>query len=311
MMLLIGSRALKFHYPSSRMPKDFDFIGSEKEIKEFLDSFPHKDTSNHEKKKRATIDLGHRKISVELELIEQYPSSSYIYQHDMGTVVYDEMLKVKYRIASPSTLFLLKRSHIPFNIHWEKNIEDYLFLRKEIIKTNNLPLWWEKAFDLRFEEVKNRINKHQINFDLDNSEFFKKSEKFVGRVVEHDSLHRATCFYKEPLFLSAKDDLSKAALSEEKVALMSDNLKIQMIQEEAMVLSLERYVIPCITKKQPYDANKVYRKVAAKMVYNYLPLFLRHFAADNFESIVNLNVDYVSKCLQNHNELRNKLVKHD
>ena len=65
-----------------------------------------------------------------------------------------------------------------------------------------------------------------MNFDLGNSDFFKKSEKFVNRVVEHDSLHYATCFYDKPLFLFAKEDETKAALSKKKVREMSHIFKI-------------------------------------------------------------------------------------
>lgn len=302
-MLLIGSRATRFHFPEARKPKDYDFMATTVEVDQFLSKFSYKDTTHHPKKRRAQIDLnGHgHKVSFEFELIEHYPSSQIITKYDKSYSKDDKELGIKYFVASPQTLFLLKRSHVVYNIHWDKNILDYLFLRNKITTLSYpLPLWWEKAYNLRFEEVKNRVAKKEMNFDVDNSEFFKKSEKFVNRKVEHDSLHYATCFLDKPIFMTVKDDLSKAALSETKVAQLSPDLKIMMIQEEAMALSLERYIIPSLLESKPFDAKLAYIKTAKKMVYHYLPIFLRHFAADHFLEIVDLKIDYVNKFLNNH-----------
>lgn len=307
-MLLIGSRAARFHFPDARKPKDYDFIATSQEVDQFLSKFDYVDTSTHEKKRRARINLDGLRISFEFDIAERVPSSNLIYKYDWGFSKDDNLLKCHYRVASPQTLFLLKRSHIIFNIHWQKNIYDYLFLRERVMKMA-LPLWWEKVYQLRLEEVKNRVSQKGMNFDVDNSDFFKKSEKFVNRIVEHDSLHYATCFYDKPLFLVAKDDLRKAALSENKVQAMSHDLKIKMIQEECMALSLERYIIPSLLKKESYDSKLVYQKTACKMVYNYLPLWFRHFAADNFLEILDLKIDYVTKCLTNHLSLKQKIME--
>lgn len=295
-MLLIGSRAAKIHYPEFRQPKDYDFIATSKEVDSFLSKFSFVDTSKHEKKRRARASVRGAKLNFEFDLVEHHESSKLIYKKDWGHWHQDNYLGVIYQVANPFTLLLLKKSHIIFNIHWDKNINDYLFLKEKVKK---FPSWWNEVLRLRFKEVKTRINKKQFNFNVDNSEFFRKSEKFINRVIEHDALHYATCFYDKPLFLLAKEDLSKAELSKEKVRQMSHLQKIQMIQEECMALSLERHIIPCLQNKQPYDADVAYRKVAGQMVYNYLPMFLRYFAADHFNEILNLKVNYVQKFLNN------------
>lgn len=301
-MLLIGSRAAKFWYPEFRTPKDYDFIATSQEVDNFLSKFSYRDTSSHSKKRRARVEVHGYKLSFEFELAEHYPSSNLIYKNDTTIRNTDNLLSITYGVASPPTLYLLKKSHIIFNIHWDKNIQDYLFLRGKCQTdfVDFLPGWKRDALRLRFDEIKARIKSKEMNFDQDNSEFFKKSEKFVNRVVEHDSLHYATCFNDKPLFLSAKDDLTKAALSKEKIRKMFHLQKIQMIQEEIMVLALERYIIPCMLAKQTYNARSAYRKIAAKMVHNYLPYFLRYFAADNFMEILDLKVDYVQLFLDRH-----------
>lgn len=299
-MLLIGSRAARFHFPEFRKPRDYDFIATSQEVDDFLSKFTYQDTSSHPKKRRAKVDVHGYKLNFEFELAERYPSSALIYKNDMTSGYIDKQLGIAYRVAHPNTLYLLKKSHIIFNIHWDKNIYDYLFLKEKCNPEFALFGWRNKALRLRFDEIKSRIKSKEMNFDRDNSDFFKRSEKFVNRVVEHDSLHYATCFYDKPLFLSAKDDVTKASLSKEKVRQMSHIQKIRMIQEEIMALSLERYIIPCMMAKKPYNARGAYQKVAAKMVHNYLPYFLRYFAADNFVEILDLKVDYVQLFLDRH-----------
>lgn len=298
-MLLIGSRAARYWYPEFRKPKDYDFIATSQEVDDFLSKFTYQDTSSHSKKRRAKVDVHGYKLNFEFELAECYPSSALIYKNDTTVHNKDNLLGITYGVASPQTLYLLKKSHIIFNIHWDKNIYDYLFLKGKC-QTDFLPGWKRDALRLRFDEIKARIKSKEMNFNQDNSDFFKKSEKFVNRVVEHDSLHYATCFYDKPLFLSAKDDVTKASLSKEKVRQMSHIQKIRMIQEEIMALSLERHIIPCMMAKKPYNARSAYQKVAAKMVHNYLPYFLRYFAADNFVEILDLKVDYVELFLERH-----------
>ena len=202
-MLLIGSRATLYHYSDARAPKDYDFLATKEEVDFFLSFFKWKDTSSHEKKLRARVKLDDRFHSFEFDLVEYYPSSKLILDNDKMSIVNDNLLHFQYHVASPATLLLLKKSHITFNIHWWKNIYDYLYLNSKGIKIN--AGWEQQAYDLRYNEILNRANRKQMNFDVENSEFFKKSEKFVNRVVEHDSLHYATCFYEEPLFLLAKD----------------------------------------------------------------------------------------------------------
>lgn len=186
-----------------------------------------------------------------------------------------------------------QKSHIIFPIHWKKNIINYLFL-KDQVNISNIKDWQKESYQLRFDKTKERFNK-EINFNLSNEEFFKKSEKLINIVIEHDSIHSAIAFHTNPLFLLAKDDISRAELSETKINQMTYLQKIQMIQEEIMVLSLERHIIQAILNKKSFEQKSIYIDMAGRMVNHYLPIFLRHFAADNFAQILDLNIDFVEK----------------
>lgn len=298
-MLLIGSRATKYHFSDFRNPKDYDFIASKYEAERFLSDFKYTDVSSHPKKLRAKVELNNKRASLfEFDLTDYYPSSRIIYHTDRYYSYNDEKLGTSYYIASVETLYLLKRSHICFNIHWQKSIADMLYL-KQYININNLNQEWYDTFNLRFQEIKDRVKYKERNFDISNSDFFKVSEKMVNRLLPHDNIHYATCFFDRPLFMTVKDDLSKAAMSEAKVNALSHDQKIKLIQEECMALTIERYILPCVKNNKPYNASEAYAAIAGKMVYNYLPMFLKLFAADNFLEILDLKIDYVDKFFKN------------
>lgn len=293
-MLLIGSRAAKHHFPFYRRPKDYDFIASKHEIDHFLSSQKWKDISSHEKKVRARIVINDKPTVFEFEVTEKMPSGKQLAMIPNNVYRKDTDLDIVYQVASPEILFLLKKSHICFNIHWKKNIADYLFL-KDRIDESKLDGQWRGLFDLRFNETKERVKFKDRDFDVDNSEFFKVSEKMVNRMIPHDNLHLATCFYDRPLFMEVKDDLSKAVMNPAKVEALPHKKKIQLIQEECMALALERYILPCTRDMKPFSARQAYVDTAGRMVYNYLPMFLKFFAADNFVEILDLPVNYVEK----------------
>lgn len=297
-MLLIGSRAVKHHFPFYRRPRDYDFIASRHEVDHFLSTRKWKDASSHDKKVRARINFDDRAVMFEFELMEKSQSAQQLFAAPGHTHRKDSELGIVYQVASPETLFLLKKSHICFNIHWKKTVADYLFL-KERLDQSKLDGPWQGLFQLRFDETKARVKFKDRNFDVDNSEFFKSSEKMVRRMIPHDNLHFATCFYDRPLFMEVKDDLTKAAMNPKKVDALSHLKKIQLVQEECMALSLERYILPCVRDMRPFNARQAYVDTAGRMIYNYLPMFLKFFAADNFLEILDLPFDYVEKFLDN------------
>jgi len=296
-MLLIGSRATKFHFPFARNPKDYDFIARIQEVDHFKSLVKCTDISTHEKKVKLRVELD-KPTLFEFELIEHCASARQLESTHFNFYKNDKQLGIVYRVASPEALFLLKKSHLCFNIHWKKNMQDFLYL-KERIDEKKISPGLNYFFNTRFNEVKERVKFKDRNFDVDNSEFFRVSEKMLNRMVPHDNIHFATCFFNRPLFMEVKDDLSRAEMNQIKVFNLAHELKIKLIQEETMALAIERYILPCVRDKKPYDAQAAYVNTACRMVYNYLPMFLKFFAIDNFLEILDLKIDYVDKFFRN------------
>jgi len=73
-------------------------------------------------------------------------------------------------------LYLTKRSHIYWPIHWEKNIEDLHNLKKMIIRLNTYQE--DEYYQLRLSEHEKRFGKKfKANLNVSNEVFSEKVKK--------------------------------------------------------------------------------------------------------------------------------------
>lgn len=298
-MLLVGSRAIKYHRPDFRDPQDWDLIGSSSEIFEWYEdhlpeiaSFLPNDRGS---KFHCKLLSGTR---VELEVSEEVESSRLLTRLPSETAsinlgVLDES---EVQIPSLSTLLLLKRSHLIFPAHWWKNIQDYHWL-----KTRVPPDFTENQlhfFRTRRKEVEHRSSK-RVNLNMSNDDFFKKSQSSVGRIYDHDSIHTAVSFYGEPLHNRMRPDPLKAATSHRLFRLMSHLDQVRAVQEEAMVIALERILIPALQSSAILAADVVenaYRWAVMRISTTLTAGWFREFAIEHHPEVVALNgYDFVAK----------------
>jgi hypothetical protein len=289
-MLLIGSRAAKFWYPDFRQPKDIDLIVSLDEL-EILKSIPNIKTISSKHLKH-TFKLND--VMIEAEIADYIPSSLEIKKRNQHQqVALSDLDSLEVYICKPEFLFLIKKSHITFNINWKKNFLDYHFLLKKYDWNDHYYL--NKDFDylykMRYEETKERNKFKDHNFDKLNEDFFKDG---VKRIVPHDLIHDVVKFYKRPLFESIKYDLTKAKIDLDLFNKLSYDDKLKNIAEEVMVLSIERVFLPMYLEGKEISDwyfNFHLKETLAKVCNNYLPFDFRMFAIDNFYSIL----DYIQK----------------
>lgn len=268
-MILIGSQAAKHYYSDFRQPKDWDFIALHSEISKF-----GRDYINPAYAKQTYI---YDDKQVEVEFIFRGQSSDLLQQEITEEV---DTPFGKAGVLSLEALFLLKKSHVWYKHNWLKNFLDYKFLQK---KLGFIPTRLKSILDLRIQETKNRVRFHEKDFDLKNNDFFRDS---VKRHVEHDKIHEVIKFCDVPIFQMLKDDQSKANISFEKFQALSFDLKIKNIQEECMVLALERHLIPAHFNKTTVSEKFALTDIMRKMCYNFLPYEFRFFAIDYFDVIL-------------------------
>jgi len=281
--ILIGSRAAKHYFADFREPIDHDFLVSEEWLHSFFsenyDRIVELTPAHDGIKYRCKLVSGEK---LEFEIIEKVPSSVEIARIINGRAAEDVTLLRRTRfgffslVAPTDILFLLKKAHVEFDIHWEKNIADYTWFAGRVMFSPELEL----IRKMRSNEVEVRLKVRKPNFKKSNADFFKDA---VGRQYPHDELHEWVAFYDRPIFYWLKDDPETAEVSEQRWDTLTRRQKIQAIQEEAMVLALERWILP--GKSEPQSA---YSKAVKALCTRLLPNFMQWFAIDNHSEVMKL-----------------------
>lgn len=276
-MILVGSRAARFIFPEFREPRaDYDSIALEDEYYEIKSNNGIQITDEVPGKLIVMI----QDIRMEIEIAVKGNSSFEVYPFSDRFVDVPGIGRVG--VANPEVLLLFKQSHVCFQHAWEKTFKDYKFLRSKI----RIPEWMEPILDLRIQETKKRINFKERDFEVTNNEFFQKSAHAVRRFMPHDQIHEFVKFGNVPMFTLLKDDLGMAQISYSRFLDFSFSDKIKNMQEEAMVLALERYILPSVVDGIPFSEKLSCLKIMKQLCYNYLPFNFRQFAVDNFNLIL-------------------------
>lgn len=197
-----------------------------------------------------------------------------------------------FHFVNSEVLYLTKKSHIHYPIHYDKSIADYSLLKtvidKEKVKTYQL------YYDLRLQETKDRINKRLPTLNRTNEDFFDRSKNVVGYVFEHDDIHEAIKHYERPVYEMMKKDFSKAWCEKDMFHNLPHEYKVRCVQEEAYVIALERYII--LRKGHYKDPQLAYKAALQRICTTLCSGFFRDFAVDNYFEILDAYSDnYVDK----------------
>lgn len=246
-MLLIGSRATQYVCLKARHANDWDFIVTPKELATWI-----KDRVANIVKHRLREDekkvFVHLKTGEHIEFELAHPGSSGEMFLNCGAVsglVVRNSNLGSFYVASPTALYLIKKSHVKHPIRWFKTIEDYHFLKgwtRSLLSDSEV-----KAFEKRSEEVNNRASrKKKVNLNMSNEDFFKKSSGKVRRIYEHDDLHLVTSYYEIPLYQQLKHDKTKAKLEKDLWDKLDYKDQLKVVREECYAIALERTLIPML-----------------------------------------------------------------
>lgn len=165
-MILIGSKAAKYWFPDFRNQKDFDIIGTHIEYKNLIKSIEVKHII--EKPHKNIVNFIHNNQKCILEFEFDYRQSAKMLIANQSNFNQTMVFNQPIHIANQSTLYLLKRSHLYWNIHWVKSIEDYHWIKAR----SHIPSQFDYDFySIRHREIYDRfstpINKLSINlYDL-------------------------------------------------------------------------------------------------------------------------------------------------
>lgn len=307
-MLIIGSVAAKAWIPSFRDQNDFDVWMMPDEFSAWYNANLDKIISfvpeRMEDKYFVKLNDGTKINSIEIRILTEHCSQLMFHKAQRHNKEID-VIGGTFKVASVKTLIKLKRSHLEFPLRWNKHIADYADLM-EYYRTNQAECDAQQDNDLLelgykqlYKTTTQRLGVTKANLNMSNDDFFAKSEAKVRRIYDHDSIHRAVMFYDQPMFEKIKDDLSKASCSKRLWDDLSHDDKIRAVQEEAMVIALERKVLPKLIANETYDANQAYAWALQRICTNLTSGWFRSFALDNWRECSQLNFNYVEKLDKN------------
>lgn len=278
-MILIGSYALAILglRPFDEV-KDLDLIGSAVDIELFRAAHQAIIEREHE-------EHGHRHVfylrnAAPLERVEI----------DFEQSVSDRMLPalckqtarilgIEVSIPSIEVLYLIKRAHANVPVHYDKTIRDLTQ-----IKTLLGPI--EEAQQAFYQERKKEcqsrylLNRQRFSLAVSNEDFFDLSDHV--RTYVHDDLHDAVAHeLNRPLYKRCKKDLSLAKIDIELFEALSMSDRLRMVQEEFMVIGLERFYL----HDKTLTPRQIYRKGMHKTIRDLFVGYFQDFCIDHIDQL--------------------------
>lgn len=299
-LLLVGSRAAQLWDKEFRRANDIDVWVDREGLIAFLEavqSFTKSVYSKHQDHYRVNLITGETiELSIKPSMLELCNYTSRV--HRLFGVI-------DVQVATPYMLYKIKWAHVVHPHIWHKTISDYHYFREKYGDEFG-EVWgqWHTAnehLDMLpiFYDERARKDKSKAKLDMSNEKFFGKSARSLGRVFIHDDLHEAVKFYDTPIYTWLKLDQSKAMVNKGKFIQLSQEDKVKCVQEEAMSIALERYLIPQYLTERGLEkvdariAEGAFRKAVERISTTLTKGWFREFAIENWPAVVSNVPDYV------------------
>lgn len=189
-------------------------------------------------------------------------------------------------VATLDELYTLKISHSEWEFKdWDKHIADAYAMRQA--GASLVP----ELYAIAYKQWELKKGKKNINLNKDKEEFFTSG---VRRKYEHDSVHAAVAYNDDPMYMRILKDDAEVMTSAEKFKNLTEEEKIMLAQEEVMVLSLERDLIPN-GEPMPFDIHTSYRKQLRLLITRYSKGWFPLWMIQNYHLIATPSVDYWNK----------------
>ncbi len=274
-MLIIGSRALNYHFPNLiKELNDWDYIATEKEVHEWFDN-----------KNITPIIKEYTNLKVYTTIIDNINYEFEIAEEGYSAWDYLDLSKNKegtYEWANLNILYSIKKSHIHQPINWYKHIDDYHFLKKILIIDH-----LEEITKKRSKETDIRLNTRTPNLNQSVDEFVKESQNILNRIFDHDDLHKIVAYYEHPLYFKIQPSHDRVMCSKDLWEELNYEDKIKCVLEEAYVISLERKIVPMLFQQGNFYTKETAVKWAIMRICTTLASgWFRDFSINNYYEIL-------------------------
>jgi hypothetical protein len=296
-MLVVGSKALNYHYPElKREVKDIDVIGTSSDIKYLINALnPEKIKETDSITTLFNIQRPNEFFNTNNVEILNADNSEALREY-VKFDTQDGKIGNGLRYASPEVLLSLKKSHIHFPIKFEKHIQDYNFLLSKLGEDK-----LSQITKLNFKETEKRVGELKTpSLKKSTMNFFGQSDGYVKYFYIHDDIHRVMSHYDRPIYEDMQVDSTSAWCEKDMWNKFSFEKKAKCVLEEAYVIALERRIIPMLNGCGTIvSSKKAFDWALMRICTNLCSGWFRQFATDNYTEIIKYyNPDYVKKFLK-------------
>lgn len=194
-------------------------------------------------------------------------------------------LNKKIGVASNEILEAIKTSHIYFSNNHAKHINILHALRGKIGSYERQAKFLNDIVSIRRKEKEDvfGVPGAKINLNQSSEDFLEKNNQLlVERMIKHDDIHKLVALSQDhiPLYrkILSDPDSDSAKCSKEKWDKLSLDEQLDDVREEAMVLALERFVLP----KLIIDTNQAYIEALSKVCTTVTKGWFREFAINHY-----------------------------
>jgi len=291
-MIVIGSTALK-HHGFDVTPKDLDLVGTYEEVMNFKHKFGA--VSYYPINSGASMYMRNARGDVcEIELAWEGSRAWKLikFVQEQGGSAWRNIVDIHgnaCHLPTTELLYMLKMSHryLRDSPHFLKTMRDIQLLRS---KGCEIPPSWNDFYQERMRDT--YTYKHP-NLKVNKGVFFDATMTGVVQKYDHDTMHIAVAHLDKPAYLYFKPEDEEVMCSREMFLACDRQIQLYSIVEEAMVLALERSLVPYPGKKTPKEA---FTLALMKVCTSITSGWWREFAWENYDAALALYSDtYVER----------------
>lgn len=287
-MLLIGSRALAeagTKYTPRRLLRDWDFVARPEELKALKQhTKPYKVV---ETRYGEALFLEDAILDVEVASGDNRGAKlidfvSYVGMAGWWNIV--ETFGLSSHVVTPEVVLLMKLSHryLKDSPHFLKTMQDIRMLRKAGVQLPSDGIW--QAYLAQRE--KDTYTYLHPNLNVKKGDFFDTQKTGVEQKYDHDSLHEVVALFDgRPAYTYYLKEGADVACDQQLFDKLPEEVKLAGVVEEAMVLALERSLVPYGAKHKP---NQVFLFALAKVCTSITSGWFREYAWENYDAAVKL-----------------------
>lgn len=191
--------------------------------------------------------------------------------------------------ADLNSMYTLKLSHLAYDIHWWKHMQDLLHMKKlgaqrDVLLYRALQHWWYEVHG----------DKSFLNMKKDAASFFNDRVKYV---YDHDWLHEVVAYPNPPMYTKCLKDGEEVLIDPSKFdKLKTFDEQVQMFKEEICVIATERWLV----HKKGITPQRAYQLALHKTVCNLTKGWACEFILTNLECFLTPLDNWISN-LRKHN----------